>query len=63
MRCCGSEKLNSLGVPKEFNGHSGGYARFKLLEIIVLKDKASIELIVDDELQLLPFDAGNTFAS
>ena len=53
-----SEKLNSFGVPKNLHRQEGGYVEFS--EMMLLKEYATLKLIVGDEGQLRVTTAGNT---
>ena len=59
-RCNGIKRLNLFGVPTIFRCRNGGYNTVKFLDMIVLKDNASIKLIVDDESELLASASGKT---
>ena len=54
---------NSFGVPKNFYHQSAGYAIVTFPEMLVLKENASLKVLVDDEGQLHATIAGNTLPS
>ena len=49
VRCHDTKELNSFGSPKKFIITDGGYARVTFPEMIVLKENASLKILVDDE--------------
>jgi hypothetical protein len=57
--CHDCERLNFFELPKIFFLSNGGYTRIKFEEIIVLKDNASLKVIVYDVGQMLAYRLGN----
>ena len=54
------EKLNFFGVAKKFKSTNSGNEIVTFPEMIVLKEIASLNLIVDGEEKLLAYGSGNT---